>query len=241
MAECIHGFEGTLCDSCFPKTPVEKPKVTRAASTPRRTAGSTTRKSLVTGDLRVYHVTHIRNLPAIIEAGELRADSRPLVDLSSELTRELRETAEVSPGRTVSAHVPFFLAPDSNAWHELRRGASEPRWSAAARAAASGDFVFLVTTIRALGDDVVVADGDAAGTFTRFAGPEESSRMLERLHGDETARQGAEVLAWGTVDFDSVQLIGVANDPVRDVVKNHLADSGFAPKVAVYPPWFQTD
>lgn len=239
MAECIHGFEGTLCDSCFPKTVVEKPKVTRAAAAPRRTAGTATRKSLNTGDVRVYHVTHINNLAAIIEAGELRADSRPAVDLSSALTRELRETASVGEGESVSAFVPFFLAPDSIAWDELRRGAAEPRWSDAARAAASTDFVFLVSTVKALGD-AVIADGDAAGTYTRFATtPESVDGMLVRLHGDETARVAAEALARGTFDFDSVQLIGVANDPIRDAVKELLADSGFAPKVAVYPPWFQ--
>jgi len=239
MAECIHGFEGTLCDSCFPKTVVEKPKVARAAAAPRRTAGSATRKSLNTADVRVYHVTHLSNLAAIIEAGELRADERPAIDLSSQLTRELRETASVGPGEAVSSFVPFFLAPDSVVWEELRRGALEPRWSDAARAAASTDFVFLVSTIKAIGD-VVIADGDAAGSYTRFATtPEHAEQMLVHLHGDELAKQAAEALARGTFDFDAVQLIGVANDRVRDSVKDLLADSGFVPKVAVYPPWFQ--
>lgn len=241
MAECIHGFEGELCDSCFPKAVPEKPKVTRSAATPRRTAGaSTSRKSLNTADVRIYHVTHVKNLPAIIEAGELRADSRPVVDVSSELTRELRATASVAPELSVAHYVPFFLAPDSLPWDELRRGAAEPRWSAAARAAASTDFVFLVSTVKSLGDTAVVTDGDAAGTYTRFAAtPEDAARMLVRLHDDDEAKQAAEALALESFPIDAVQLIGVANDRVRDTVKELLADSGFAPKVAVYPPWFQ--
>jgi hypothetical protein len=241
MAECIHGFEGELCDSCFPKAVPEKPKVTRAAATPRRTAGaSTSRKSLNTADVRIYHVTHVKNLPAIIEAGELRADTRPALDVSSELTRELRATASVAPGSSVAEYVPFYLAPDSGPWEELRRGAAEPRWSADARAASSTDFVFLVSTVKSLGDSAVIADGDAAGSVTRFATtPEDAQHMLVRLHDDADRKLGAEALARESFPVDAVQLIGVANDRVRDTVKDLLADSGFTPKVAVYPPWFQ--
>ena len=53
------------------------------------------------------------------------------------------------------------------------------------------------------------------------------------------AKFAAEALAHGSFPIDAVQLIGVANDRVRDTVKDLLADSGFTPKVAVYPPWFQ--
>ncbi len=242
MAECIHGFEGTLCDSCFPKTPIVKPRAvasTRTASAPRRGAGASAHKTLNTRDMRVYHLTHVRNLPAIIAAGELRADARPEVDLSSELARELRATAEVAPGSTVADHVAFLLAPDADVWSELRRGAAETRWSDAARRASSTDFVFLVTTVGALGEGVVVADGDAASTYTRFAMGEDSSRMLTRLHGDDSGRAAAEVLAPSTVDFTAIQLVGVANEPARDAVRAALSHSGFSTKVAVYPPWFQ--
>lgn len=193
---------------------------------------------LRTGELRVYHVTHVRNLPAILESGALLADARPAVDISSELARELRSSAEVSPGRSVSDFVAFGLAPDSSAWAELRRGALEPRWSAAARASAPADFVVLVSTVAALGPDVVIADGDAAGTYTRFATGADAERMLARLHGDPEARAAAEALAPDRVALTAVPLIGVANEPARDEVRHLLAGSGFTPKLAVYPPWF---
>ena len=38
---------------------------------------------------------------------------------------------------------------------------------------------------------------------------------------------------------DRISLIGVANDKVRQIVRAILSPSGFATKVAVYPPWFQ--
>lgn len=245
MAECIHGFEGTLCDQCFPKEKPEPPKrpTTRSSTRPTHRAAGAARPShpaaLVTGDVRIYHITHVRNLASIIAAGELRASAEPIVDISSDLARELRATAEAAPGRPVSGFVPFALTPDSLPWDELRRGAAEPRWSAAARAASPTDFVFLVSTIRSLGDDAVIADGDAAGTYTRFAtSADERERMLVRLHNDPDARLSAEALAPDAFDFGAIQLIGVANEPVRDEVRSLLVDSGFVPKVAVYPPWF---
>lgn len=234
-AECIHGFEPGLCDTCYPKAPVERPKPVRAprTSTPKRTAPVVAARPVITtANQRVYHLTHVDNLERILAEGALVADARPPVDLSSELTRELRASAEAAPGQPVSEYVPFFLEPLSTLWLELREGSGDPRWSAAARAAATTDFVFLVTTVAALGEDVVVADGDAASTYTRFASGDDVLRMLERLH-DTDVRPDAEVLAKGRVPWRAIQLIGVANEKVRDRVRAMTNT-----KVAVYPPWF---
>jgi len=200
----------------------------------------------------------VRNLEQILEVGQLRsaesagagesagvAARLPAIDLSSELTRELRATAEVRPGLSVSQCVPFFLSPTAELWNELRSGVVEStRWSDAARAATSTDFVMLVTTIGALGADAVIADDDAAGTFTRFsAQPDDRARFFSRLSPDQLLR--AEVLARETVELSRVQLIGVANDPMRDRVRGMLVAAALGrsettqPKVAVYPPWFQ--
>lgn len=241
-AECIHGFEAGLCDTCFPKAVPEKPKVVRIPASAARKAGASRagEKPIAIADQRIYHVTHIENLPGILDAGGLVADTRPTVDVSSPLTRELRATAEAAPGTPVSEYVPFYLAPDASAWESLRSGASDPRWSTAAREANPLEFVFLISTARTLADDSVIADGDAAGTYTRFAGTEEDrDRMLRRLHGDEEAKVAAEALVKGSFAFDDVHLVGVANDRIRDRVKQLLDEASFSPRVVVYPPWFQ--
>ena len=241
MAECIHGLEIPLCDICYPKIAPEKPRAVRAAAAPRAPRAAsvrTSRKSVNAGDQRIYHVTHIRNLEGIVSAGALRVDAAPAVDVSSDLTRELRMSAEVSPSASVAEYVPFYLAPDAVLWEDLRSGASdETRWSDAARKATPFDFVFLVSIVAALGDDAVIADGDAAATFTRFSTGDSIQRIIEKLHDNEDARRNAEALARRSFPFASVQLIGVANDRVRDRVRDLLR--GPAPKVAVYPPWFQ--
>lgn len=193
---------------------------------------------------RVYHITHIRNLEGILAAGELSADATPAVDVSSELTRELRMSAPLrhgagGSGGSVAEHVPFYLTPDAALWGDLRAGAlDETRWSDAARKAMPHEFVFLVSTIAALGSEVVIADGDAAAAFTGFASGDGIQRALERLRDDEDAGRGAEALAPQRVPFAAVHLIGVANDRVRDRVRELLGAT--VPKVAVYPPWFQS-
>lgn len=250
MAECIHGLDVPLCDICYPKAAPERPKAARPAAAPRpaRAASGASsaagRKAIVAGEQRVYHVTHVRNLEQILADGRLSVDVTPAVDVSSELTRELRLTASAGE-LLVAEYVPFYFAPDAVLWEDLRAGAvDETRWSDAARTAAPLDFVFLVTTIAQLGAGVVVADGDAAATFTRFSSGDNVQRAVERLHGDEDGRRRAEVLAPGEVPFAAIQLIGVANDRVRDRVRELVGSrpagtAGSAPKVAVYPPWFQ--
>ncbi len=248
LAECIHGFDQGLCDICYPKTPVVPPRAARATT---RTSTRSAAKSPAAAkravappvsllDQRVFHVTHIRNLGGVVGAGGLVAGERPEVDLSSELARELRATAELAPGESASEFVPWYLSPDATVWNQLREGATEPRWSAAARTVAPSDLVVLVSTVRDLASvgPVVVADGDAAGTYTRFAtDSDQVQRMLSRLHNTDDAL-GAEVLAKGSVPFEAVQLIGVANDPQRDRVRALLAEAALKTRVSVYPPWF---
>jgi len=243
--ECIHGFENNLCDSCFPKATPVKP-LTRASGPSRAkrvpgTPRASSAKVPSLSDQRVYHFTHISNLESILREGQLVAAASiedATLDISSPLTRELRAAASLSTGEPVDRYVPFSLVPESASWRELRAGATEPRWSDAARTATPTDFVFLVSTVRALGEDAVLADGDAAAALTRFATDETAiTRMLGNLRADELT-DDAEVLIHGSFAFDDVQLVGVASDKARERVKALLDAASFKTKVAVYPPWF---
>ena len=253
VAECIHGLDVPLCDICYPKTPVERPRSASVRTPPPRTSAvrstpttgltpRATRTSITEATQRVFHVTHVRNLEEILTSARLLAHALPLVDVSTPLTRELRATAETAPGESVADFVSFSLVPDAASWQELRDGALDTtRWSSAARAATPSDFVFLVTTVAALGPSAVVTDGDAAGSVTRFASGADIQRMLERLHDRPDSRLAAEALVKGSFPFAEVDLIGVAHDRARDKIREVLAmrSPEFSPKVAVYPPWFQ--
>ncbi|MEO6827578.1 MAG: DarT ssDNA thymidine ADP-ribosyltransferase family protein [Microbacteriaceae bacterium] len=224
-------------------------------------ASTTKAQALDIGEQRIYHVTHVSNLPGILNSGCLLADSsdawvtRPAVDISSPDNRESRRTTLVAgvDGFSVASYVPFFLSPDATVWNNIRSGTPDRRLSSEARGAAASDFVVLVSTVGRAGvgrtsdahsahADIAVTDGDAVGILSRCevtGGTRE--RMLRKLRADEdsAAILSAEFLVALSFAFESVSLIGVANTRARDVVKAALEASAFAPKVSVYPPWFQ--
>ncbi len=257
-----------MCASCFPPpAPVTPPPARRspkpAARSLRSPAPGATGKAAEVRPpnlpQRVFHVTHISNLPLILGEGRLLPSSQaqPALRLASELARELRATAPVpavpravggtdelgalagTRESTVDDCVAFSLTPQATWWLEVQEGAAGPTWSAAARAAATTDFVVLGVDIRSLGDGLIVSDGDAAAPATRLgAGADGRQRMLARAAATPEALQAAEALVPGPVSLDLVALVAVANDRRRDEVRALLQSAGVPAKVAVYPPWF---
>lgn len=263
--ECIHGLDVQACDVCRPRerpvapeAPVASapPRAPRAASprrpSPARRAPSlrgpapdgptgTTASVPVLTALRGHHVTHVRNLESILADGALRADATPELDVSSAPTRLRRAEATVG-GRPVTDHVPFALSPLSSTWLQLRSGAADGRWSAAARATRATDFVVFVVPVTALGDELAVTDRDAGDPAARSAvGVHDGGALVRRASLTDPELLEAELLVPGRVDLSAVTLIGVGNDTVRDQVKQALVDAGGPrPRVAVYPPWFRS-
>ena len=247
-----------MCASCNPKpvAEIDKPvRVTRTReaarpplrSSPNRSAPATAKqKSVDVGELRIYHVTHISNLPAILESGVLLADAspswteRPAVDISTPELREARRTASASATGVVADYVPFFVSPNSTLWTSMRSDSTDPRLASAARDLPATEFVVLVSTVNIAGrDKVVVTNGDATGVVTRFtATPEGAEAQLRKLQGDEEALAEAELLVHESFPFESVTLIGVGNDKARNEVRDLLAATPHSPKLSIYPPWF---
>jgi hypothetical protein len=196
---------------------------------------------------RVYHLTHVSNLPGILESRALLAGAVPQLDLSTPELRE--ERGEISvPGTAeerLTQFVPFFLSPEAGLWQSLRSARPHPRVSPAARRAEPLDFVFLVSSVRhivAAQSGFVLADGNVEADATRFATTrEEAERMLYRLRAESDGGHLADVelLVPTRLPLECITLIGVANDRVRSAVRDVLAGSDFTPKISVYPPWFQ--
>lgn len=248
--ECIHGLDIARCDVCSPRIPppearaLKPPRAPARRSDARRSApiSSTKPVAVDTGARRIFHITHRRNLAGILAAGSVLSDAAgaaPAVDISAADNRELRR--EVLAGaEPVSAHVPFFLAPNAILWDGMRSGEADYRLVDGVRGTPASDFVMLVSTVRAAGDGAVVADGDAADPATRFSSLADlGGRMPRRLHDEEDALRSAEFLVPGEFPFAAMTLVGVANDRVRTEVRSLLEAHGFAQKVSVYPPWFQ--
>lgn len=252
-----------------PVAVVSKPRVTRprasSLTAPRKpaAAGSLRNPPVEVGDQRIYHVTHVSNLADILNSGRLLADAseawekRPVVDISSSETRDSRRTIVVSDDHntSVASYVPFFLSPTASVWTSVRENAADPRLSAAIAETIPSDYVILVSSVQSVvdahdakdtNDDgrdsaIVVTDGDAAHTLTRFATTREAGdRVLRKLRADEESVQilAAEYLVRDEFPVELVSLIGVANDRARDAVKAIVKGSPFSTRVAVYPPWF---
>ena len=195
---------------------------------------------------RIYHLTHIRNLPGIVSDHALVAGATPVLDIApAALRSERAETGVSASGKTLNEYVPFFLSPDATFWQALRDGNEHPRLSREALSSETSDFVFLVSTLRhvvSAAHDFVVTDGNAEGSYTRFAMTRDDAEgLLHRLRS-ENAGAGlleAELLVEGALPLESVTLVGVQNDKVRAAVREILRESDFTPKISVYPPWFQ--
>jgi hypothetical protein len=244
------------------RAPRRSTATVRTASARARTLAGSGPVDDVT-DQRIYHVTHVRNLPHILDAGVLFADAnpgwseRPVIDASSDDTRSVRRSTPVagSGDATVAHFVPFYLSPNASLWLSIRSDVDDPRLSREALDADPADFVILVGTVKSLTDTdndarplpYVVADGDAGHVLTRFATTrEDADRSLRRLRADQDGESPAiaqaELLVEESFPLSAVTLIGVAHDKARAGVRKILAESGteFSPKVAVYPPWFAT-
>lgn len=261
MAECIHGFDEGLCDICFPRVAPEPPATVAATATrtaTRSARGTSTRpakrapgapagappKVPPFAARRLYHVTPIQNLESILLDGQLRPIAggvTPDLDVAAPLARQLRAHRDVGDGRHVDEFVPFAASADAERWVELRLGAEQPHWSSAARLLGPADYAVLVAVGRDLGDDLVVADGDAAAPLTRFTlgDPARAVAQAARVDPELTA---VEVLVPGGVPMTAVNLIAVANEPARVRVRRMFADvEGAPPRVVVHPPWFIAD
>ncbi|WP_166866058.1 DarT ssDNA thymidine ADP-ribosyltransferase family protein [Salinibacterium sp. ZJ70] len=216
---------------------------------PASTSSTSTSRSAVSGapsslrlsGRRVFRPTHLRTLGASLEVGALLAGAVPAIDVLSPTARELRSTATVPDGRALSEFVAFSIAQDSTRWQELRSGARGAHWSPAARALRAIDFVILAVPVDALGEDVVFADRDAAAVDTRFAsGLEDGTNALRRLHASDPEFRDAELLVPGLVELSDIAIITVANERVRDQVRELFAAGEMRPpRIAVYPPAFQ--
>lgn len=248
MDECIHGFEPGMCASCFPAPEPEK-----KAAAPRRMSkpaslrspqpdaqGRTPAARSLNLPQRIFHVTHVDNLAGILGDGAIKPSSaaEPAVKLGSDITDELRSTAQASDDATVADCVAFSLTPQATWWAEVQSGALGPTWSDRAREVTVTDFVVLGIPVASVMDRLVVTDGDAAAMVTTLSTPDTVRRMLARAAGDPAVLEVAEALVPGEVTLDTVALVAVANDKRRAEVRALLAEAGVGAKVVVYPPWF---
>jgi hypothetical protein len=125
---------------------------------------------------RIYHFTHLDNLPSIVAAAGLAAGSvRQRADVTTDVgdadvkAARRRRVVPVLPGGTVADYVPFYFAPRSPMMYRI---ACDHRDGVPGRYSGGDDpLVYLVSSVDrvlATGLAWVASDGNAAAAVSRF-------------------------------------------------------------------------
>ncbi len=207
---------------------------------------------------RLYHITHVENLSAILEEGGLWSEAEMArrraghyrVGISNLKQRRL-ERCEVNchPGTKVGDYVPFYLCPRSVMLYVLHRG-NHPELS---YSGGQSEMIHLEADLRAVvawaeseGAPWAFSDRNAGATYAEFF------RDLDDLdqvnwgavaatdwHEAQTKDgKQAEFLVHGFFPWTLVEKIGVVNRRMEQRVQQLLEGVRHRPEVAAEPSWY---
>ncbi len=207
---------------------------------------------------KVYHITHVRNLPQIVQAGVIWADAKRIeLGLDCEIVgmrkikyRRLYEIeVNCHPGTKVGEYTPFYFCPRSIMLYILHMG-NHPDLS---YTEGQGPIVHLqadlMSTLEwAKGHRVCWAFSDRnAGTpLAKFYN---SLDDLDEINWQAVAatdfrgmmvKEGkqAEFLMYESFPWELVEVIGVRDATVVNTVRRAISQTGHQPPVQVKPQWY---
>jgi hypothetical protein len=204
----------------------------------------------------IMHFTHVKNLPGILAAGCLQADSR--VDRSSALkveaadldikARRKRMGIGIEPYGCVADYVPFYFGPRSPMLYKLAKG-SVPNYTDG-----QDPLIYLVSSAEAVdasGVSYLFSDGNCASTVTRYAndltmlGSLVDWEVIRAIKWANTAddpdrmrRRMAEFLVHERFQVEWVSEIAVRHVTMQRQVNGLLAAYDVELPVAVRPGWY---
>jgi hypothetical protein len=207
----------------------------------------------------VYHFTHLDNLHAICESGDLRCDAvaregwtRTEVGDPEIKESRRRRSIPIAPGGQVGDYVPFYFATRSPMMYRI---ACDHRDSVAGRYP-GGDrpLAYLVTTVGSVVDaqlDWVATDGNAATATTEFTSDLQRLETIvdwplmvaERWNNtaddpDRQRRRMAEFLVYDRLPISLIRWIGTSSEGLASQVRIQLRDHPLAGRVIVRPHWY---
>ena len=204
----------------------------------------------------IFHITHIDNLPAIINSGGLSSDRRLLgvsggrivIGYEEIKRRRLDElSVHCHPGTRVGDYVPFYFCPRSPMLYVIHR-----RNAGLSFKGGQERVVHLVSTVElavqaAADRPFAFSDGNAGTRFTQFSkdlGQLDSLvdwNAVGELYWSDSAvkeRKQAEFLVHDSFPWTAIAAIGVINQSVEDDVKAILELAVHRPMIAVKPDWY---
>lgn len=205
--------------------------------------------------LPLYHITHIDNLPSILQSHGLLANSRlqrkqiQVRDISYKRIQGRRANTRVpcGAGGVLHDYVPFYFAPRSPMLYTIHQG-NVPNYQGGQAAV-----LHLVTTVEAIEEadlGFVFTDGHAAMAYADFYDDLDALEMvdwdvmkLRYWHDTEDdpnrkCKRQAEFLVHRFLPWDLIQEIGVMSQLVQRRVLQVLQQMDDTTPVTVYSDWY---
>jgi hypothetical protein len=203
----------------------------------------------------IYHITHLRNLPNIIQDGGLWCDrgvmQRKLAYVSIAhqhiKDRRARKTVPGKPGGQLADYVPFYFAPRSPMLYVISQG------GVAGYSEGQQPILHLVSSaeaVQAAGLPFTFADGHAEMDISRFFtdlhdlnkidwAVMQSRQWADTLEdGDRKRRRQAEFLVQRFFPLSLIERIGVINHTLRLQVTALFPDPRSRPPISIEPTWY---
>ena len=207
---------------------------------------------------KIYHITHVRNLPLVLEAGRIWSDAKRLelrlsctiVGMSEIKRRRLEELpVHCHKGTMVGQYVPFYFCPRSIMLYILHQG-NHPEIT---YREGQGPIVHLQADLRrvvAVANEYKVrwafTNCNAGARYATFFNSMDRLGEVDWPAVEATdfrsasIKEGkqAEFLVYESFPWSLVERIGVANQMVLQQVQVVLAESIHQPPVAVERSWY---
>ena len=207
---------------------------------------------------KLYHITHVDNLRAIVAEGMLLSDAAMIagggpVQAIGMLTikrRRVRELEVVTrPGTKVGDYVPFYFCPRSVMLYVIYR-ANHPELT---YRGGQEPIVHLETDLHRVirwaeenGRRWAFSLSNAGATYAEFRSRVDELDQLDWnaitatdfSAAEVKERKQAEFLVHGRFPFDLVDRIGVRSTAIQSRAAAALVGSGHQPAIEVHPEWY---
>jgi hypothetical protein len=206
-------------------------------------------------DIPLYHITHIDNLPGILESGGLWCDKKrmeqrfQLINIAHEPLkgRRLKTGVPLFPGMTLGDFVPFYFTNRSPMLYAIHSGFVE------GYSGGQGEVIYLVTTIGRIltGDrEWCFTDGHAVEAVTDFFNSLEGLKRIEwelvsgwSWHNtlednDRKRRKQAEFLVKDFTPWQWINQVAVYDIRQKSNVERIINIQGHHTTIRVEPKWY---
>ncbi len=203
----------------------------------------------------IYHITHINNLPSILEnrhllsTASLNIQQLKHVNIAHRSIQDIRANTPVtiSPYGVLHDYVPFYFCPRAPMLYAITKGSVEGYVDGQAPC------LHLVSTVQSLeenGLSFVFTDGHAIMALSHFYN---NTQDLQRLswdiinakywfdtlqNPDRKRRKQAELLVHQQLPWEFIREVGVANKEIAQEAAQLMKNSGFDTPVTIRPQWY---